>query len=193
MYLLILLIAVVLCSLGFFLTYYFCYQKPKNKFLEREKDYLKGRMGANRKEYALQGKCKKVILSTNKLYIRTEDMLLGTFYDCADILDATVEYRVNNEVVHYENKYGAIEAGIQSGFLNAFGIGTIVDLDSFTQGENVLEKRLAICIVISMKKETLVLLAFNEIINNNTSISGVKEIARFIEDLREVIKVNNLK
>lgn len=166
----------LLLGVSLFVTLYPYHHK------EKEEQKLKQEM-PNSTEYFIKGNLKKVVLNSDKLYIRK---IVGKYYDCNDIKKVKIRYQVNNEVIHYEDPDGAIKMGAVAGIASWFGIGTIADLDSL--GKDVLEQRLTIYIEFSITNTIVNLCAFNEIVKDNSQFDRVKEIVKFVNDLNRIIK-----
>lgn len=152
---------------------------------EEEEELRLMREMPNRTEYFIKGNLKKVVLNSNKLYIR---QTVGKFYNCKDIKSVKIGYQVNNEVVHYEDPHGAMKMGVVAGIASWFGVSTISDLSSL--GEDVLEKRLTIYIKIEINEKTLNLCAIDQIVNDEALIHQVEELLKFVDALNRIVQNN---
>lgn len=170
---------VVLLGVALYVTLWRPRLKEKNEAKEKQKLYKIIPYG---KEYFIKGNLKKVVLSKEMLYIRKN---IGIFYECKNIKSVRMVYKVNDEMVDYSDPYGAAKMGAVAGIASWFGISTISDLSSLDN--NVLEKRLTISIEIEMKNSTLNLCAINEIVKDNSLFDQVKELVRFVNDLKSYI------
>lgn len=174
---------VILLAIALFVTLYpLRYEEKENKKLKEKMPngceyYIGGSM------YNKKGALKRVVLNSEKLYIRMP-FYITHFYDCKKMKSVKISYQVNDELVD-EDPYGAAKMGAVSGVASWFGIGTIVDFNSFSN--EVWKKRFAMYIVIEMNDKTLKLCAANEIVEDDALLDRVKETLKFVENLKSII------
>ncbi len=153
------------------------FESRESKFLDEE---LTGKT-----EYSVAG-FQKAVIGTERLYLRQKNFE-GELYTLKDIHRAEIGYSAKDEMVHYEDEYGAAKMGAVAGVASWFGIGTIADLDSL--GKDVLETRVIINLRLDMSNgEKLSFCVFNRIVKDaDNLLTSIKSIGEFAKQLNTAI------